>query len=1607
MNAADFLEMPADTATDSAESFLNSEKPAAAPKPAVRNPPLKIQLDPYQQAYLNQVIQSNGTGQMLDPSRAGEGDFARALYHDLPADIGTRLDEAGNTAAAVVRANLDLLGGTIGGLTPSQSEEMAAQEIQADPLARKVLAKAGVNLPPTESPYEESRQSMPTVPRAVAGAGMGLIQSVPRLALAAMQPELGAASFGATPEGFDPVQAGVMLIAPAGGKIAGNILKKAADAAGVSSKTVLNAVDRAGGAASVAGLMSAPSVYQITQMPDGKEKQNAIENTAANAIIIGLLGATGHRGGENNEQIQATGKQAGAPQGGQQPGGAGGVYRGQEIRQGGNGQESGGIPNEPPSATPPAPRPPSAGEAHGAQPNVITGEQLNMPAGAIPPQVPTRNIPFKGIPDELLQEKPNKPVVPETPAEEYETAVQTVRRTQSKTIKQIQNLFPLAELSREQARVLRDQAWPQPESEQNASGIPSAKSIPQHEVRPPVGEATSLRQQGEVAGTRPPIEAQGGVEPPPAVAAPAQKPNVITSEPVKPPAAANAPAAPVASSTPPLYKGERLVEIQRPDGSTYAASFADKFYELKGGTKIPSVGRVFNGRWSHGMLEPGEKIVEMPKAQAEVQSEPGFAERAAQVEQSDHPELPPNTIQQIVQDEIKADPKGYKKEIDSESEELPNKISSGHPFNQKEVKDFLSKHGYDSGDSTMLLSSAKVGGEGAFEHEDGSIAARVIKNKNGKTFSVEVYPKPHGAKVSPKVENQAAIPQPNEPSRPSEIKGMGGAVPSEFENSASGPTGIRNAAVDQERIARGLPPAMEAGRRSFPDVWDKVMSDFDKDPSATYQKQQDLIKEIQRKPRSLSDYEDAMLLHRQIELQNDYGRLTRELAQAFSDSKEFPNRLADAEELKLRVARLSDELLELYNVNKSAGTETGRGLAARKMLVYENYTLANMEMRLRAAMGGKTLTPEQSAEVLRLNQKIDGLQKQIAEYEKTNAAKAAGKEFSPYVIELAEKIVSSLDTAADAARKRIAAKSGRLSAGIDPTLIADYAIVGASHIGHLGLDFIKWSDAMIKEFGEGVKPALKDIYKESQKVADQVADSLGAKKTPAVKKLIREGGKLAAAKTRYQNRIDELNRRMAEGDFTKPQRNKVILDKAGQKLKDAYERTKLEFDRMVMKEQLKNRTNLQKVQDTFVKWRRAFLLSSPVTLAKLTSAAIERMAITPAEEAVGAVASKLPVVGKVAKAAPREGGFSVKAEARALTEGMINGMKDSADTLKTGHSQLESLFGKRNVMPFELVDFIGAIHGALKAPVKRSEFERSFQKRVEHAIRNGVDPTDPMVQTQIAASAFKDAQRAIFMQDNRVTAAYNAALAILKSKGTPGARALATTMQTVFPIVKVPTNIIGETFQYATGLVTGSTRLAFAMKKGIEKLQPDEADLIMRELKKGSLGSAFMLMGFFAPEAIGGYYQPNDKKSTKHPKFGTIKLFGFNVPTYLIHNPLLETLQIGATIRHVADSKLRKNDPDQQGIAAGALSAALGLIEEVPFVREPVELAKIFNPYERQKYMNEFARDLIVPLGVSWVAKYFDKDENGNYIQRDPQTFWQELESALPYLRKNVPVKRH
>ena len=180
-------------------------------------------------------------------------------------------------------------------------------------------------------------------------------------------------------------------------------------------------------------------------------------------------------------------------------------------------------------------------------------------------------------------------------------------------------------------------------------------------------------------------------------------------------------------------------------------------------------------------------------------------------------------------------------------------------------------------------------------------------------------------------------------------------------------TSNKNAAVDTERIERGLKemPAPETLTNKV--SWEEAKTEIEKDPYAS----DNLILELKEKPRSVSPKENALLLHKRVQLKNEYAGARDRWKQAFESGD-----LALAEEESKRKLRYANELSDLDEVTKTAGTEAGRALQSRIMGSDEDFELVSMELDSMEAKGAE-LTPKEQEEVEKTHSKIQDLEKKL------------------------------------------------------------------------------------------------------------------------------------------------------------------------------------------------------------------------------------------------------------------------------------------------------------------------------------------------------------------------------------------------------------------------------------------------------------------------------------------------------------------------------------------------------------------------------------------------------------------------------------------------------
>ncbi len=216
--------------------------------------------------------------------------------------------------------------------------------------------------------------------------------------------------------------------------------------------------------------------------------------------------------------------------------------------------------------------------------------------------------------------------------------------------------------------------------------------------------------------------------------------------------------------------------------------------------------------------------------------------------------------------------------------------------------------------------------------------------------------------------------------------------------------------------------------------------------------------------------------------------------------------------------------------------------------------------------------------------------------------------------------------------------------------------------------------------------------------------------------------------------------------------------------------------------------------------------------------------------------------------------------------------------------------------------------------------------------------------------------------------------------------------------------------EYAIGTLTGSTRAALAFKRGINNLSEHDANVIMRQLKKGAIGAAVFYWGYYNADKIGGFYQHGQKQDPDAPKAGDLKVGDTTISHNVMHAPILMMAQLGATTRRIAESYDR-NASEPRGLVEGIGGGLLGLAEEIPFVKEQLDTAKIFNASERADWAGNEARSLLIPGAVQWSARRSDIEPGtgnwltGDVIRRDPENFAEQLKIGVPGLRQQVQEK--
>lgn len=441
--------------------------------------------------------------------------------------------------------------------------------------------------------------------------------------------------------------------------------------------------------------------------------------------------------------------------------------------------------------------------------------------------------------------------------------------------------------------------------------------------------------------------------------------------------------------------------------------------------------------------------------------------------------------------------------------------------------------------------------------------------------------------------------------------GPGAANAAEF--SPGKVTAVKNAKVDEERVARGQPALMAPARQAMGDVWEAAMKKVDADERVGARTVDQILS---GEKKEVSDVDQMVLLHEKIDVMNDRDRAA---ARVNDDS------LTDAERAEYRAEfiALEERMTQIDSATQQAGTLSGRALQIRQQMIRDDYSPASMESKARVAKGGKPLTPEEAAGIKAQAEKIADIERNLDDATKFKTEEAAG--------DAVNEAVKSLKTQASktAGPESLEGQRESIVAGIKGISEAGGPATSAqSLIQKLALNFVRGGIKERDPLVDAVHVAIKDIFPGMSRAETRDAISGYGDFKPLDKE---------AAKVQLRQLKGEMQQ---VGKIEDMQAGQAPKKTGTEKREPSAEERRL----------IKEVNELKKAG--------GFTVTDPATQLKTSLGAIKTRLINNIHDLEGAIESKTPIPGK-------KSGVPYDAEATAL--------KAQRDELR---GQYDEIFGK-------------------------------------------------------------------------------------------------------------------------------------------------------------------------------------------------------------------------------------------------------------------------------------------------------------------------------------------
>jgi hypothetical protein len=283
-------------------------------------------------------------------------------------------------------------------------------------------------------------------------------------------------------------------------------------------------------------------------------------------------------------------------------------------------------------------------------------------------------------------------------------------------------------------------------------------------------------------------------------------------------------------------------------------------------------------------------------------------------------------------------------------------------------------------------------------------------------------------------------------------------------------TGIKNATVDAELAAMGFDPALHGDTTTFAAEFDEAGRTIRANPRAGA----DLIDTLDQTVRAPNEQETALLVH-------EVNRLINE-----KEAAEDAYNANQTKETAKRYDRAKEDYQRAANVVTRAGTESGKSLAFRRMMIRRDYSRVAME---RAK--GVPLSAEEIAHDNALRAKLEAIEKEYADYrveqEKALAAKdvelahARLQQQAKGPIKTAQRKAANAQSKAkiDDLIKQLVAKAGtaRTIGALDAETLSIVTKLAAEHL-KIGIrNVAEFTDTLVSKVGEHMRPYVDAAWK--------------------------------------------------------------------------------------------------------------------------------------------------------------------------------------------------------------------------------------------------------------------------------------------------------------------------------------------------------------------------------------------------------------------------------------------------------------------------------------------------------------------------------------------------